>query len=144
MTRKYLPEVPDNPPDEELTGHEMHDRWEQVTNMDAQGLRYLKQSERNERYLERNSDEAQERNEPLNDAIRLAETPASQWEDEDDGFNEVKQAEEALNFIRRTAAQGASQDKDRAMIEDERPHYGKQEMSLARWALDPFPEEDGW
>jgi hypothetical protein len=138
---KYLPDVPEDPPDEELTPSQLHDRFERVTNLDADELREVKDSERNRVYKERNSDAAQPGDEPLDDAIRLAETPASEWEDKDDAFNEVEEARELLDFVDRTAAQGASRDKDRAMIPEEEPHYGKQEMSLVRWGVDPYPDD---
>jgi len=44
--------------------------------------------------------QAQEGNEPLNDAIMLAETPADEW-----GENEREEATEALNWIDRHGAQ---------------------------------------
>lgn len=133
-----LPTIDDTPPDEELSGPEMHDRWTDATNLTASELRDVKESKRNKIYKERNSGASQPGDEPLDDAIRLAETPKSEWGDKDDGFNEYEEAEEALNFLRRTGAQGAScSDRDRAMIEEEEPHYGKQEMSLVRWGFDP-------
>lgn len=134
---KYLPEPPDEPEDEKLSAEELHDRWEDVTNLGAAELRDVLDSERNDEYKERNSEMAQEGDEPLRDAIMLAETPAEEWDEE-----EVEEAREALDFISRTAAQGAEKEKEGAMLPEE-PHYGKQEMSLVRWGVDPFPE-DGW
>jgi len=138
---KYLPDPPEEPDQDELTPTQLHDRFESVTNLDADEMREVKSSERNRIYKERNSGAAQPGDEPLDDAIRLAETPASEWSDEDDGFNEVAEAKELLNFVDRTATQGASREKDGAMIEEEEPHYGKQEMSLIRWGVDPFPDD---
>lgn len=139
---KFLPDPDDEPPDEELTPTELHDRFERNTNMTAEEGRDALESERNEIYKRRNSDAAQEGDEPLEDFIRLAETPASEWEDKDDGFNEVEEARELLDFVDRTAAQGATREKDGALIPEEEPHYGKQEWSLVRWGVDPFPDDD--
>lgn len=139
---KYLPDPPEEPPDDELTPDQLHDRFERVTNITAQEGREVLESKRNEVYKRRNSSQAQEGDEPLEDFIRLAETPASEWQDKDDGFNEVEEAKELLDFVDRTAAQGAEKEKEGAMLPDEEPHYGKQEMSLMRWGVDVFPEDE--
>lgn len=137
----YTPDPSDKPPDEELTPQQLHNRFERVTNMTAEEGRQALEDPRNRAYKRRNSEKSQPGDEPLEDFIRLAETPASEWSDEDDGFNEVKQAEELLNFVDRTAAQGADRPpKDEALVEDE-PHYDKQEWSLIRWGVDPYPDD---
>jgi hypothetical protein len=91
---------PDDPPEEELTTHQLHDRWEGSTNLSVSQLERFKDSEYNEAYLEQNSSKAQEGNEPLNDAIMLASTPADEWEEE-----EREEATEALNWIDRHGSQ---------------------------------------
>lgn len=140
--REYLPDPPDEPRDEELTPNQLHDRFESVTNMTAAEGRRALEDPRNDAYKSRNSEAAQPGDEPLEDFIKLAETPASEWRDVDDGFNEVEEARELLDFVDRTAAQGVDRPPaDEALVEEE-PHYGKQEWSLVRWGVDPYPEDD--
>jgi hypothetical protein len=133
--------IPDDPPDEELTPNELHDRFESVTNLEADGLREFKDSKFNAAYLEQNSEQAQEGNEPLNDAIRLAETPADEWRDKDDGFNEVEEAEELLDFQRRTQGAIESQGLGDNYLTDEEV-MPKREAASIRWGIDPDDERE--
>jgi hypothetical protein len=134
-------DIPDDPPDEDLTPTQLHDRFESVTNLQADQLRAFKDSKYNDAYLEQNSEQAQTGNEPLEDAIRLAETPADEWRDEDDGFNEVAEAEELLNFQRRTQGQIKSQGLGDNYLTDERVMQ-KREAASIRWAIDPDDDRE--
>jgi len=124
---------------DDMSPAEVHDAWEGATNLDAGELRDAKQSERNDVYLERASGN-QEANPPieggpLEDAIHLAETPASEW-----GPDEKTEAIEAINFGRRTVPQ-FDQDEGEALLPDESPRVHKGEMALIRWAFDPAPDD---
>jgi len=133
--------IPDDPPDEELTPNQLHDRFEDVTNLQADDLRAFRDSEYNEAYLEQNSEQAQDKNKPLNDAIRLAETPADEWRDKDDGFDEVAEAEELLDFQRRTQGQIKSQGLGENYLTDEEV-MPKREAASIRWGIDPDDERE--
>jgi hypothetical protein len=134
-------EIPDDPPDEDLTPTQLHDRFESVTNLQADSLRAFKDSKFNAAYLEQNSEQAQAGNEPLDDAIRLAETPADEWRDKNDGFNEVEEAEELLNFQRRTQGAIDSQGLGENYLTDEEI-MPKREAASIRWAIDPDDERE--
>jgi len=61
-----------------------HDAWEEMTNLDLPELRDVRDSERNERYLDRAEGNQTDDNPPipggpLSDAITLAETPRDEW-----------------------------------------------------------------
>lgn len=129
-------DIPDDPPDDDLTPNQLHDRFESVTNLQAGQLRRFKESKFNDAYLDQNSDQAQQGNEPLDDAIRLAETPAAEWQDKDDGFNEVAEAEELLNFQRRTQGAIASQGLGENYLTEEEV-MPKREAASIRWGIDP-------
>jgi hypothetical protein len=131
----FLPDPSDDPPDEELTPVELHDRFEQNTNLDPRLVDDLKESEAFETYRSEKQG-GQPVEQPLDDYERLARTPAAEWEDIDDGFNEVEQARELLDYLERTAAQGA-QGKELGET-----GVSKQEMSLLTWGVDPFPEDE--
>lgn len=131
---------PDDPPDEELTAGQMHDRWEQSTNLQADDLQRLKESKANGVYKNENSSKAQSGDTPLDDAITLAETPRSEWSKEDDGFNEFEEAEEALNYGRRHLAQENTGD---PVFEDDGVSLTKRDIADGRWGFDRKPD-DGW
>jgi hypothetical protein len=125
---------PDEPPDEELTPRQLHDRWESSTNLDAAQLERFKDSPFNEVYKTQNSAQAQPGDEPLDDAIQLAETPADEWRDLDDGFNEVEEAEEALDWIDRHGSQ-ARDGLGTNFLTDERK-VTRREAAGIRWGVD--------
>lgn len=130
----FLPDPPDDPPDDELTPTELHDRFEAATNLSPAAADRLVESEPFAIYGEEKSG-GQPLMEPLDDYVRLKETPADEWRDVDDGFNEVEEAEELLDYVDRTAAQGA----DGTELGD--TGHTKQELSLMTWGVDPFPED---
>jgi len=134
-------EIPSVPPDDELSPQQLYDRVEQVTNLDADELRAFKQSDYNAAYLEVASDAAQPGDEPLDDVIRLLETPASEYRDVDDGFNEVKEGRELLSFQRRTQAQIESQGLGENYLTDLEVMQVREAASI-RWGIDPDDERE--
>jgi len=122
----------------EMSPARAHDAWEEMTNLELPELRDVRDSERNERYLDRAEGNQTDDNPPipggpLADAITLAETPRDEW-----GPGERAEAEEARNFLARTFPQ-YEPDQGTALIEDESPRVHKNEMSLLRWGFDPEP-----
>jgi len=134
-------EIPSAPPDDALTPQLLHDRVEAVTNLDAEQLRAFKRSDYNAAYLQVASDAAQPGDEPLDDTIRLLETPAAAYRDIDDGFNEVEEARELLDFQRRTQAQIASQGLGSNFLTDAE-NMQKREAASIRWGIDPDEERE--
>jgi|SRR6056297_794588 len=133
--------IPSDPPDDELTPEELYERFEAAVNVTAEELREFQDSLYNRAYLESNSEQAQPGDEPLEDAIELLETPADEWRDLDDGFNEVEEAEELLDFQRRTQGQIKSQGLGENYLTDERD-MTKREAASIRWAIDPDEERE--
>ena len=133
--------IPSDPPDDELTPTELYDRVESVTNLDVAELEAFQESKYNEAYLESNSEQAQPGDEPLEDAIRLLETPADEYRDLDDGFNEVEEAEELLDFQRRTQGQIESQGLGENYLTDARD-MTKREAASIRWGIDPDADRE--
>jgi len=105
--------------------------------MTADELRDLKETKNWDIYGERKSG-GEDLNEPVDDMIRLLETPASQYEDEDDGFNEVEEANQALDFLNRMKGV-----EDGESMPDSDPPMSKRDMSLLAWGYDPRPS-DRW
>ena len=133
--------IPSDPPDDELTPQQLAERVDDITNLTVEELEAFRASEYNEQYLESNSDRAQRGNEPLDDVIRLLETPPQQWRDVDDGFNEVQEARELLDFQRRTQAQIKRQ----GLGSNTLPEYDDmtfREAASIRWGIDPDDERD--
>ena len=114
---------------------DIHDELAQATNMTADELRDLKETENWDIYGERKSG-GEDLNEPVDDMIRLLETPASQYEDKDDGFNEVEEANQALDFLSRM--KGVEDGED---MPDSDPGMSKRDMSLLAWGYDPEPDD---
>jgi len=133
--------IPDDPPDDELTPRQLHDRIDEVTNLSADDLRAFQESDYNQAYNMAKSDAAQPGDEPLEDAIRLLETPASEYRDVDDGFNEVDEARELLSFQRRTQAQIESQGLGSNFLTDAE-NMQKREAASIRWGIDPDDERE--
>jgi hypothetical protein len=126
---------------EELTPGEAHDRWESVTNLDADGLRRLQDSERNDRYLDaaegnQGDDDPPIPGGPLDDALHLATTPRGEW-----GAEERAEADEAINFMSRWRAD-FEQDAGEALLPEESPRIHKDEIAGMRWGFDPAPEDE--
>jgi len=133
--------IPNDPPDDELTPRQLYDRFEDAVNLDVEELRAFKASEYNEAYNSMKSEAAQPGDEPLDDVIRLSETPASMWRDVDDGFNEVEEARELLSFQRRTQAQIGSQGLGENYLTEAR-NMQKREAASIRWGIDPDDERE--
>jgi len=133
--------IPNDPPDDALTPRQLYDRFEDAVNLDIDELRAFKDSEYNEAYNATKSEAAQPGDEPLGDVIRLSETPASMWRDVDDGFNEVEEAKELLDFQRRTQGQIKSQGLGENYLTDAR-NMQKREAASIRWGIDPDDERE--
>jgi hypothetical protein len=123
---------------EEMSPARAHDAWSEMTNLGLSELREVRDSERNERYLDRaegnqDGDNPPIPGGPLSDAITLAETPRDEWTED-----HRAEADEARNFLARTFPQYEG-DQGTALIEDESPRVHKNEMSLMRWGFDPEP-----
>jgi len=133
--------IPSDPPDDELTPRQLHDRVDAVVNLTADELEGFRASEYNQDYLEANSDRAQEGNEPLDDVITLLETRPDQWRDVEDGFNEIAEARELLDFQRRTQAQIKSQGLGSNTIAEYNDMTFREAASI-RWGIDPDDERE--
>jgi len=72
--------------------------------------------------------------EPREDMIRLLETPKTEYEDADDGFNEVEEAEQAMSFIARMRGNNAGEP-----MAGTDPELSKRDASLLNWGFDPNP-----
>jgi len=133
--------IPSDPPDDELTPRQLHDRVDAVVNLTADELEAFRASEYNQDYLEANSDRAQEGNEPLDDVITLLETPPDEWRDVEDGFNEIAEARELLDFQRRTQAQIKSQGLGSNTIAEYDDMTFREAASI-RWGIDPDDDRE--
>jgi hypothetical protein len=133
--------IPADPPDEELAPAELRDRVIDVVNLSVSELRAFRDSRYNEAYLDGNSSKAQRGNEPLNNVIRLLDTAESDWEDAADGFNEVAEARELLDFQRRAQAQIRSQGIGANTIADFEDMTFREAASI-RWGIDPDNERE--
>ena len=136
-----MAKIPSRPPDDMLSPEELYDRVEETVNLSVDDLFAFKRSEYNEEYNARKSDQAQAKDEPLDDVIRLLSTPPEAWKDEDDGFNEVQEAEELLDFQRRTQAQIASQGLGMNFLGDDRDMTMREAASI-RWGIDPDDDRE--
>lgn len=113
---------------------DVHGEFTDRVNMSVAELEAWKESDNYAEYQERKSG-GQPGTEPIDDAIRLLETPADEWEDKDDGFNEVEQANELLGFTARM-----SQVDEGEPIPETEPEISKQEASMLSWGVDPNPD----
>jgi hypothetical protein len=126
---------------EALPPAETHDRWESVTNLQADALRRVQDSERNDIYLDRASgnqgdDDPPIPGGPLNDAIHLAETPRDEW-----GSEERAEADEAINFLSRWRGD-FDESAGEALRPDVEPRIHKDEIAGMRWGFDPDPDDE--
>jgi len=133
--------IPGDPPDRDLTPKQLHDRIDDVTNLSADELSAFKDSDFNATYNRVKSDAAQPGDEPLDDVIRLLETPASEYRDMDDGFNEIEEGRELLSFQRRTQAQIESQGLGENYLTDLEVMQVREAASI-RWGIDPDDERE--
>jgi hypothetical protein len=134
----YSPELDFDQDIEQLSPQQAHDRWEDVTNLQADELRDVQDSTRNDLYLDaaennQGDDDPPIAGGPLDDAIHLATTSRDEW-----GADERAEADEALNFLSRTLPQ-FDDDEGEPLRPDVSPRVHKDEMSLIRWAVDPKP-----
>src|SRR6056297_847734 len=133
--------IPDDPPDADLTPEQLHDKIDEITNLTADDLRAFKGSDFNQQYNRVKSDAAQPGDEPLDNVIRLLETPASEYRDMDDGFNEIEEGRELLSFQRRTQAQIESQGLGENYLTDLEVMQVREAASI-RWGIDPDDERE--
>jgi len=106
-------------------------RFHERVNMSPGELESWRDSENREVYAERKSG-GQSLDEPLDDVLRLLDTPKSEWQDKDDGFNEIQEANEVLAFTGRMK-EGEQGD---AMPGSD-PPLSKRDASLIQWGFDP-------
>jgi len=133
--------IPSDPPDDELTPRQLHDRVDEVVNLTVDELEAFRASEYNEEYLGYNSDRAQAGNEPLDDVITLLETPPDEWRGVEDGFNEIAEARELLDFQRRTQGQIKSQGLGSNTIAEYDDMTFREAASI-RWGIDPDDDRE--
>jgi hypothetical protein len=118
------------------------DQWQAETNMSTDDLLELRDSKRNDLYLEQadgnESNDGPIEGGPLDDAIAISRAVNGEREVTDDIREE---ADEALNFFARTKPQ-FEQGEGEALIPDEEPTISKGEISLMRWAFDPDPDDE--
>jgi len=108
---------------------------------ESANLEAFKDSSYNEAYVESASEAAQPGDEPLDDAIRLLDTDRSDYRDVEDGFNEVEEAEELINYHARVQAQIDSQGLGTNYLTDEE-NMTKREAASIRWGIDPDEERE--
>lgn len=114
---------------------DVYEAFTDAVNMSPMELKSYGDSDNFEEYEDRKSG-GQPIDEPREDVIQLLETPKDQWADEDDGFNEVEQAEEAVGFINRMKAGQQGEP-----MPDTDPKLSKRDASLLNWGHDPNPDE---
>jgi len=114
----------------------LYDEFEARVNMSVDELRDWKDSEQFDTYAE-NKSGGEDIEQPVDDAIRLLETPEDEWKEADDGFNEVEEAEQLLDFTSRM--QGV--DSGEPMSGSD-PPLSKRDASLLNWGLDPNPQRE--
>jgi len=123
-------------------GHgDLHDEVDDLLNLDVEQLEAFKDSRYNEAYLESASEAAQPGDEPLDDAIQLLETDRSDYRDVDDGFNEVEEGEELINYHARVQAQIDSEGLGTNYLTDEE-NMTKRAAASIRWGIDPDEERE--
>jgi len=114
---------------------EIHDELANATNMTPDQLRRMKNTPEWEAYGEAKSG-GEDLNEPVNDMIRLLETPADEYECKDDGFNECEEGQQALSFLSRMKANDPGEPVGNTGI-------SKRDFSLYGWGYDP-DQNDGF
>lgn len=114
---------------------EVFEEFNDLVNMSPEEMDSWEESDNYDKYRERKSD-GQPIDEPLDDVMRLKQTPKDEWRDVDDGFNEIEQAEEAIGFISRMKA-GEQGDP----MPGTDPPLSKRDASLLNWGHDPNPDE---
>lgn len=115
---------------------DLHGRFEERVNMSPGELEAWGDSDNFGVYEERKSG-GEQIDTPREDAIRLLETPVSDWEDTDDGFNEVDEANQLLSFTSRM--QGVEQGDPMPGTD---PELSRRDASLLNWGVDPNERSD--
>jgi hypothetical protein len=113
----------------------VYEEFEDTVNMSPGELAAWEDSDNRDVYREKKSG-GQEFGEPLDDVQRLMDTPKSEWEDKDDGFNEVEEANELIAFVGRMSAGGQGDP-----MSGTDPGLSKRDASLLEWGFDPNPDQ---
>jgi len=109
---------------------DVHEKFTDRVNMSVDELEDWKNSNQFDVYAEKKSG-GEPVEKPVDDAIRLIETPADEWADEDDGFNEVEEAQQLLSF---TSRMQGNESGDPMAGSD--PPLSKRDASLLSWGVD--------
>lgn len=115
---------------------EVWDEFQDNVNMTASEVEAWQESDQFDVYADQKSAGEPVEN-PSDDIIQLLETPKSDWEDVDDGFNEVEEAEQANSFISRMSA-----GEDGEPMPGSDPPLSKRNASLLNWGFDPNPQRE--
>ena len=114
---------------------DVHDELDDMVNMTPGELEDLTETKNWDIYGEQKSG-GEELDKPVDDMIRLLETPADEYEDADDGFNEVEEANQAISFLSRMKGV-----EDGEPMPNSDPPMSKRDMSLMAWGFDPEPDD---
>jgi hypothetical protein len=114
---------------------EAFEEFNERVNMDPQEINSWDDSLNFEVYEERKAG-GEDIDKVHGDIIRLLETPKNEWSAKDDGFNEVEEAEQAINFIDRM--RGVEQGEP---MDESAPPLSKRDASLINWGFDPNPRQ---
>jgi len=112
------------------------EEFQETVNMTVGELDAWEESDNRRVYAEKKSG-GQPIDEPLDDVRRLLETPKDEWRDVDDGFNEVEEAEEVINFVGRM-----SEGQQGEPMSGTDPKLSKRDGSLLNWGRDPNEGKD--
>lgn len=116
------------------TPGQVHDELDALVNMQANEVESWLESDQFDAYADAKSGGESPR-EPAEDMIQLLETPKSDWQDVDDGFNEVEEAKQAISFISRMRGNESGDP-----ITGTDPELSKRDASLINWGFDPNPK----
>lgn len=115
---------------------EVWSEFNDTINMTPGELEAWGNSDNYEAYEDRKS-AGQPIDEPRQDVLRLLQTPKSEWEDKDDGFNEIEEAREAIGFVNRMKANNSGEP-----MPGTDPGLSKRDASLINWGYDPNPNRE--
>lgn len=132
MPRKRISRVRDKrrKPEEQKEVNEVYRNFRNSVNMTERELREWRDDPR--------SRKASLSREPINDVIRLLDTPKRNWSNKEDGFNEIKEAKEVISFNARMSKVNEGE-------HVAEPNLSKQDISLANWGRrDSDVPKDFW
>jgi len=114
---------------------QLHDELAGMTNMTPAQLERMKDTPEWQAYGEAKSG-GEDLDEPVDDMIRLLETPRDEYSCEDDGFNECEEAQQAISFLSRMKGNESGEPVGDTGI-------SKRDFSLYGWGYDP-DQNDGF